>query len=393
VNGFFTPPTNAAPAFAGVRARPGQKYAVEWVKKRLRKLYREARAAGHESPLNEAAAHLYLLIATYVLDRRYISEEIPLQELVGIMHCKSITVTRARKRLMALDEVRLIDGGQGKAHVRFALAKMGGPLFAEHGGAAAVSAEATSIPEIEVTSIPEIEVLRSQSQRLLTTSILEIEAAASTYKVLVEEDPSSSESTEQNDVDRLVEWWIGNFPLHNGGALNTLRQCDWDAAVFLLDQPGYTVQRVKALARILWAVTSDGHQNSDRWYIAQRSDRSLRTLQQKQNFLEHELARTRLAEDDDVWQDVLRRIEVRVNRHDFYYWWKDSTLVEDRGDILVVRMYADREQHKLRADWVQRHFVDVLEESVAAVRAGACVEFSYDLVVTEGTAQARGGRR
>jgi len=113
-------------------------------------MHREARAAGRDSPLNEAAAHLYLLIATYVLDRRFISEPTPLQEFVGIMHCESITVTRARKRLRALGELRLIDGGQGKADVRFELAKMAGPFYAEKGGAAAASGAATSITESEV---------------------------------------------------------------------------------------------------------------------------------------------------------------------------------------------------------------------------------------------------
>lgn len=316
----FAPARNKAPMFAGVRARPGQKYAVEWVKKRLRAIYREARAAGRRSPLNEPAAHLYLLIATYVLDGRYISEPIPLQELVGVMHCESITVTRARKRLTAPDlgELKLIDGGQGKADVRFALVKMGGPLYAEQGGVTAASVAGTSITELEVdagtsiteseaTSIPKIEVgrqHRSQSWKLdadhYVPDLEEVDVPTSSDEsVDVEENGSPQTQREilldtvgyhdQHQADRFCEWWTTNYPKHNDGTLNVVRECDWEAAVtfFCLD---VTEEQLREMAVACWAVESDSRANSDRSYIAQ-SDRSIRVMLQKTTFLQEEVKR------------------------------------------------------------------------------------------------------
>ena len=320
----FPPPrANSAPAFAGARPGPGQKYAVEWVKKRLRAIHREARDAGRDSPLNEAAAHLYLLIATYVLDKQFISEPMRLQELASIMHCESITVTRARKRLR--DEVQLVDGGQGKAGVRFALVKMAGPLYAEQGGAVAGSDGATSIPESEVlrevlrsqsrklpaTSISESEVLRSQRSKYAATSIPQSEVATG-HLMYPEEVGTSSTShnaaegaeammpaerrgaaalaRDLHTVDLFCDWWPDAYRAHNRGVLNRVRPCDREAAETLIVGTGRTLERVQAMSIYCWTVKSDGHYQSDRWYIA-RTDRSICTVLTKETFLENEVVR------------------------------------------------------------------------------------------------------
>jgi hypothetical protein len=79
----------------------------------------------------------------------------------------------------------------------------------------------------------------------------------------------------------------------------------------------------------------------------------------------------------DVWTDVLRHIEPKVNRHTFATWWGPSVLVEDQGSVLLVRANNQREQHELAVHWIQKHFAAVLAEALAAVRPGARVEWRF----------------
>ena len=39
----------------------------------------------------------------------------------------------------------------------------------------------------------------------------------------------------------------------------------------------------------------------------------------------------------DIWDQVLTRIETKVNRHSFYTWFKPTAFVADRGGELLVR--------------------------------------------------------
>lgn len=316
----FAPSTNRAPAFTGVRAAPGQKYAVEWVKKRLRAIHREDRAARQTLPLNEAAAHLYLLVATYVLDRRFTSEPMQLRELAGIMHVEAITLRKARKRLTSRGELKLVDGGQGDSYVRFTLPKMAGPLYAESGGAAAAatsilrdrSAAQPPSSEIEVGSAAAAatSVLRDRSSQQPLSS--EIEVGAADYMYLEEEDlgtttdggdPTAIDDSmsvdeqraasfalvaaDEDETDVFCRWWPAAYPSHNDGVQNRIRQCDRDAAFSLMH--GRTVAFVQKMAIEMWAPA--GHYNeSDRQYIA-TSDKSIRVLLEKATVIEREVVR------------------------------------------------------------------------------------------------------
>ena len=40
----------------------------------------------------------------------------------------------------------------------------------------------------------------------------------------------------------------------------------------------------------------------------------------------------------DLWEQVLTRIETKVNRHSFYTWFKPTVFVADRGGELLVRV-------------------------------------------------------
>jgi hypothetical protein len=85
-------------------------------------------------------------------------------------------------------------------------------------------------------------------------------------------------------IAQFLAWWRVTYPLHNGGALPT---ADAGAAAVvqqLLDD-GRTIDRLQAMAIVLWSVEADADPASHQSWIA-RSDRSLRVLRHKAQFLD-----------------------------------------------------------------------------------------------------------
>ena len=64
-----------------------------------------------------------------------------------------------------------------------------------------------------------------------------------------------------------------------------------------------------------------------------------------------------------VWDQVLSRIETKVNRHSFYTWFKPTSFVSDGGDTITVRV-----PNPLFKDWLTKHYSGVLTEALADVR-------------------------
>src|SRR3954468_21072121 len=80
----------------------------------------------------------------------------------------------------------------------------------------------------------------------------------------------------------------------------------------------------------------------------------------------------------NIWDQVLSRIETKVNRHSFYTWFKPTAFVADRDGALRVRV-----PNALFRDWLTKHYAAVIEEALAEVqRPGAPVAF-----VTEDTVE------
>jgi hypothetical protein len=75
----------------------------------------------------------------------------------------------------------------------------------------------------------------------------------------------------------------------------------------------------------------------------------------------------------DVWADVLRVIDLKVNRHAFHSWFVPTALVEDRGSVIVIAGPAAHGD--LFVDWIEKHYGDVVREAVEAVRPGTRIEF------------------
>jgi chromosomal replication initiator protein len=63
-----------------------------------------------------------------------------------------------------------------------------------------------------------------------------------------------------------------------------------------------------------------------------------------------------------IWDQVLSRIETKVNRHSFYTWFKPTTMVSDEGLSVRVRV-----PNALFRDWLTKHYSAVLSEALAEV--------------------------
>jgi chromosomal replication initiator protein len=75
--------------------------------------------------------------------------------------------------------------------------------------------------------------------------------------------------------------------------------------------------------------------------------------------------------DATIWDQVLTRIETKVNRHSFYTWFKPTSFIADGGASITVRV-----PNTLFKDWLTKHYSVVLSEALAEVRRpGVSVEF------------------
>jgi chromosomal replication initiator protein len=64
-----------------------------------------------------------------------------------------------------------------------------------------------------------------------------------------------------------------------------------------------------------------------------------------------------------IWDQILSRIETKVNRHSFYTWFKPTTLVLDAGGSISVRV-----PNQLFKDWLAKHYSLVLSEALSEVQ-------------------------
>ncbi|HVL32469.1 MAG TPA: chromosomal replication initiator protein DnaA [Actinomycetota bacterium] len=67
--------------------------------------------------------------------------------------------------------------------------------------------------------------------------------------------------------------------------------------------------------------------------------------------------------DGTIWDQILGRIETKVNRHSFYTWFKPTSFVADGGSAITVRV-----PNPLFKDWLTKHYSVVLSEALAEVR-------------------------
>lgn len=206
---------------------------------------------------------------------------------------------------------------------------------------------------------------------------------------------TSTSSTASDVVRQFLEWFTTTYPIYNHGAQFTIHRSDSQVAQDVLRRR--TLGRVQAMTIAMWQVKEADHNpKSHRSWIV-TTDRSIRVLRKAANFLDRLVTgldaqqlsfgpmddapsrqpgvKTKISSSyevtgTDVWSNILRRIETKLNRHTFISWFPSTVLVEDRGDVLEVAT-----KRELAAEWIQKHFGDVVRQAVEEERPGARVEF------------------
>src|SRR5579872_3712578 len=76
----------------------------------------------------------------------------------------------------------------------------------------------------------------------------------------------------------------------------------------------------------------------------------------------------------NLWDEILARIETKVNRHSFYTWFRPTTFVaSDRGSVTV------RVPNALFKDWLTKHYAGVIAEATTELqRPSLVVNFVAD---------------
>jgi chromosomal replication initiator protein len=78
------------------------------------------------------------------------------------------------------------------------------------------------------------------------------------------------------------------------------------------------------------------------------------------------LPKASFSEEMNLWEEILARIEAKVNRHSFYTWFKPTTFVgEDTGTIIV------RVPNPLFTDWLTKHYSGVIREAMGELKKSA----------------------
>jgi chromosomal replication initiator protein len=76
----------------------------------------------------------------------------------------------------------------------------------------------------------------------------------------------------------------------------------------------------------------------------------------------------------NIWDEVLSRIETKVNRHSYYTWFKPTGFLADKGASVTVRV-----PNALFRDWLTKHYAGVLNEALTELgRPGIAIVFAAD---------------
>ena len=65
----------------------------------------------------------------------------------------------------------------------------------------------------------------------------------------------------------------------------------------------------------------------------------------------------------NLWDQILARIETKVNRHSFYTWFKPTSFISEDAASITVRV-----PNNLFKEWLTKHYSGVIAESLAEVK-------------------------
>lgn len=75
--------------------------------------------------------------------------------------------------------------------------------------------------------------------------------------------------------------------------------------------------------------------------------------------------------NSSVWDQVLARVAIKINRHSFYTWFKPTVFIDDDGETIRVQV-----PNTLFSDWLTKHYKGVISEALTEVnRSGATLSF------------------
>lgn len=350
---------------------------------------------------------------------------IRMQVIADLARVHRRTVWEWMPVLVEMGEVQVVDGGQGR-QARYTLVHVAGapPVTAAPLPLVGATPRRKPIRQPD-TSTPDLfgpPLVRSESEELVITRITRITSWARRSITRITSwwpqgtitssttcdpcDPDGSASIDRaRDVlsdlssssvvvgaarprepaDDFLDWFEASYPPYHRGARCTVRRARDGPLVRELLDGGRPLERLQAMALVMWALTTDGIIDSDRWWIAEIvTVRDIFVLHRKANFLDGEVARRdaesacrQSAAADDVWAKILKRVEVKINRHSFYSWFKPTVLVSDNGAVIQVAG-GGGEDGQVLADWIQKHYRAELEAAVQEVRPGTRVEFVTD---------------
>ena len=63
-----------------------------------------------------------------------------------------------------------------------------------------------------------------------------------------------------------------------------------------------------------------------------------------------------------IWDKVLARVETKVNRYSYFTWFRQTSLIEDLGDTLVIQV-AD----PMVVEWLTKHYGAIIDEALQEV--------------------------
>src|SRR6187455_2103034 len=76
----------------------------------------------------------------------------------------------------------------------------------------------------------------------------------------------------------------------------------------------------------------------------------------------------------NLWDEILARVETKVNRHSFYTWFKPTTFVAEDTVAVTVRV-----PNPLFKDWLTKHYAGVITEAMGELKKpGLQVNFISD---------------
>jgi chromosomal replication initiator protein len=77
----------------------------------------------------------------------------------------------------------------------------------------------------------------------------------------------------------------------------------------------------------------------------------------------------------NLWDEILARVETKVNRHSFYTWFKPTSFVAEDPAAVTVRV-----PNPLFKDWLTKHYAGVISEAMGELRKGGLlVNFIADV--------------